>query len=196
MAWVRVRMPVMQAFTGAETGVVFPNHCLYCTEAADASTPVTVSASKSVGRRKYTQTLKLTIPYCRKHQGLDKRIRHLKSGVLVLGLVLTAVPIFVLMFQSSSNPWGKILTILFEAFLGGVVVGVLLLCLLNLIAMIFFQPWRDCPFGLRYGSLGFIPALDMGPGKRRDMTHLVLKFSNPDYADAFVQANPGALKPR
>jgi hypothetical protein len=80
MAWVRVRMPVMQAFTGAGTGVVFPNRCVYC-------------------------------------------------------------------------------------------------------------------FVLGQGSLGFLPRLHMRGGRSVSTGSLTLKFTNPNYASAFVQANPGALKP-
>ena len=89
-----------------------------------------------------------------------------------------------------------ILAAVFYAILGGACIGIPLLCLVNLIAMIFSKAWRDSPFALGQGSLGFMPKVQMAGGRGVSASSLVLRFTNPDYANAFVQANPGAIKRR
>jgi len=182
--------------TGQAVTVAFPSRCVYCMEPAEANKPILVSGSKTMGRTKYTSRLKLAVPYCRKHQKLDGRISLVKLGVILL--VMLASALVTSIWLKPINTSTVLLTILaavFYAILGGACIGIPLLCLVNLIAMI-FKPWRDSPFALGQGSLGFMPKMQMAGGRGVSASSLVLKFTDPDYANAFVQANPGAIKRR
>ena len=182
--------------TGSTVTVAFPSRCVYCVEPAEANKPILVSGSKTMGRTKYTSRLKLAVPYCRKHQKLDGRISLVKLGVILL--VMLASALVTSIWLKPINTSTVLLTILaavFYAILGGACIGIPLLCLVNLIAMT-FKPWRDSPFALGQGSLGFMPKMQMAGGRGVSASSLMLKFTNPDYANAFVQANPGAIKRR
>jgi len=183
--------------TGPTVTVAFPSRCIYCMEPAEANKSILVSGSKTMGKTKYTSRLKLAVPYCRKHQRQDRRISLVKLGVILLVMLASAIVTSIWLKPiDTSTVLLTILAAVFYAILGGACIGIPLLCLVNLIAMIFSKPWRDSPFALGQGSLGFMPKMQMAGGRGVSASSLVLKFTDPDYANAFVQANPGAIKRR